>query len=262
MPTMSLTAVWDETRAYLVREAGLLIPVALGTIGIATMILSLAAPAQTPGTPMRPGPWMYWLIPWFLLLASGTLTLSALAIMPGISVREGLTRAGACLAQAVGATALLGLGALLLLFFIGQTAALVVRMFGMGAAEAAALGIALTVPVIVICAMRFLFLFPALVEHGRVIGALRASWRATESCKWRLLLLWLGLGMVSLLLLATVEFGIGSALLIVARALGDPALGILCVRLVVALVSSLIQLITISYFARLYVRASRPSSGI
>jgi len=101
-----------------------------------------------------------------------------------------------------------------------------------------------------------------LVEHGRVVGALRASWRATESCKWRLLLLWLGLGMVSLLLLATVEFGVGSALLIVARALGDPALGILCVRLVVALVSSLIQLITISYFARLYVRASRPSSGI
>jgi hypothetical protein len=262
MPTISLTAVWDETRAYLLREAALLIPVALGTIGVATVILSLVTPTQAPGVAMQPGPWMYWLIPWFLLLAMGTLALSTLAMIPGISVREALTRAGARLGPAIGATALLGVGALLLLFLIGRAAALVAQLVGMGATQASGLGVALALPVLVMFAMRFLFLFPALVEQRGVIAGLRASWRASESCKWRLLLLWLGLGLVSLLLLATIEYGVGSLLLILSRALGDPALGVLLVRLIVALVSSLIQLITISYFARLYVSASRPSKGI
>jgi hypothetical protein len=262
MPTSSLTAVWDGTRAYLLREATLLIPVALGTIGLATLILSLATPTQVPGAALQPGPWMYWLIPWYLLLAIGTLALSVLAMMPGLSVREALTRSGGRLAHAVGATLLLGMGALLLLFFVGRAAALTARIAGMGAAQANALGLALALPVLAALAMRFLFLFPALVEPGGVFAALRASWRASGTCWGRLLLLWLGLGLISLLLLAAIEYGLGSLLLIAARMLGDPALGVLLVRVVVALVSSLIQLITISYFARLYVAVSRPSKGI
>jgi len=262
MPSISLTAVWDETRAYLTREIGILIPVALGTIGLATVILSLATPEQAAGSAVQPGPWMFWLIPWLLLLTLGGLALSALAIIPGISVREALTRAASRLGHAVGVTLLLGFAATLLVLLVGSALGIVGRVAGLAANQAAAFGIVVALPLIFLLAVRFLFLFPALIDQKGAIAALRASWRASAPCQWRLMLLWIGIGAASLLLLAAVEYGVGSLLLLLARALGDPRLGELLVQLVVAFVSSLIQLVTISYFARLYWCASGSSSGI
>jgi hypothetical protein len=262
MPTISLTSLWDETRAYLAREAALLIPVALGTIGLAMVILFLAAPEQQAGKPMPPGPWMVWLIPYFLLLVCGMLALSALAIRPGMSVREALVLAGRRLLPALATLVLLGLAAMALLFLLGRAVAIVGQLVGLGTVQAASLGMMIALPVLLVLAVRFLFFFPAMAAGEGMAGALGASWRLTAPFKWRLLVVWLGFGLVTLLLLATVEFGIGSLMLLVTRAAGDPALGERLVQLLIALLSSLIQLVWLSYVARLYARLAGSINGI
>ena len=265
MPTISLTSLWDETRAYLVREAGLLIPVALGTIGLAMVILFLAVPEQQAAGPVKPtppGPWMIWLIPYFLLLVGGMLSLSALAIRPGMSVREALVLAGRRLAPALAALLFLAFSGMLLLLLLGRVIAIVGRLIGLGTVQAASLGMAIAIPVLLMIAVRFLFLLPALASGQGVAAALRSSWRLSAPLKWRLLLLWLGFGLIALLLLATVEFGVGSILLLLARVAGDPLLGQRLVQLMVALLSSLVQLAWLSYVARLYARLAGSSSGI
>jgi len=262
MPNISLAAIWDETRAYIAREAALLLPVTAGTIGVAMVILFLAVPEQTPGAPpLQPGAWALWLIPYFLLLMAGTLALSALAIKPGLSVREALLLAVRRLPQGVALIGLLALAALLLVFFIGRVAMIMARLSGADAAQGASMGIALSVGVMMVLSVRCIFALPAIAAGAGPVGALAASWRVSAPYKWRLLLLWIAIGFVSLLLLVTVEFGVGSLILLLTRALGDPSLGTLLVQLVLALVSCLIQLVWLSFIARLYLGLSRSARG-
>lgn len=262
MRTVSLTSAWDDTRAYIAREMALLTPVALGTIGLGMVILFLAAPDTPPGGQLQPGPWMLALIPYLLLLAGGALALSALALTPGMSVREALTAAARRLASAIGALMLLAVGAFFLLLVISQIAALLGRFAGIGISQSVTLGVAIALPLLAILGVRFLFAVPAIVSGFGPAAALRHSWRISDPCKWRLVALWIVVQLLSLLLVATIEFGLGSLILMAAKAAGDPASGARMVQILVALLSAMILMVWVSYVARLYRALVGSSSGI
>lgn len=262
MRTVSLTNAWDDTRAYLVREAALLVPLALGTMGLGMVILFLAAPEPQPGGQLQPGPWMVWAIPYLLLLALGSLALSALALTPGMSVREALMVAARRLGNAIAALLLLALGALGVLLVISQLAAMLGRFAGMGLQQAVTLGVTVALPLLALLGVRFLFAVPAIAAGQGAMAALRTSWRVSDSCKWRLFALWIGVQLLSLLLIATLEFGLGSLILLATKAAGDPALGVRLMQIALALLSSMILMVWVSYIARLYRALSGSSNGI
>jgi hypothetical protein len=89
---ISLGAVWQETADLMRAEAALVMPVALAAFGLPVVLLQLAIPANlTPETPA--GPWMWALLPYVLASMIGSMTISALALRGGISVREALSLA-------------------------------------------------------------------------------------------------------------------------------------------------------------------------
>lgn len=262
MQSISLAAVWDDTRAYLMREAALLVPVALGTIGLGMVVLFLAVPAPQADGQVQPGPWMLWAIPYLLLLATGSLALSALALVPGMSVREALERAARRLLPTIGALLLLALAAAGVLVVLSQAVALIGRFAGMGLEQAVAFGVTLALPLLAILGVRFLFALPAIVLGHGPLAALSDSWQTSRPCRWRLFALWVGVQLASLLLIAAVEFGLGSLILVAAKAAGDPALGARIMQIVLALLSCLILMVWVSYVARLYRALSGSSKGI
>ena len=72
MARLSLSDIWDETAAFIGREKGLLFPLGFATFGISLLMLGMAAPEGGEG-PARPGPWMIWMLPGFLLVTVGYL---------------------------------------------------------------------------------------------------------------------------------------------------------------------------------------------
>ncbi|HET8612048.1 MAG TPA: hypothetical protein VFL92_04710 [Sphingomonas sp.] len=84
---ISLGALWEETAAFLRAELALVAPVALLCFGLPMIVLLLAMPVPADGR-LQPGPWLWWLLPCGLLSMLGSLSVSALALRPGASVRE------------------------------------------------------------------------------------------------------------------------------------------------------------------------------
>ena len=100
---ISLGAVWQETAIFMRAELSLVMPIALAGFGLPIVILQLLIPDRlSPDTVY--GPWMWALIPYALFSMAGSLAISALALRPGISVREALVLAARRMPVAVGVT--------------------------------------------------------------------------------------------------------------------------------------------------------------
>jgi hypothetical protein len=88
---ISLGTVWEETFAFCKAEAGLLAPLALLGFGLPLVVLGMVLPGHvTTDGHVTPGLWMLWLPVHLFFNLLGTLSMSALTIRPGISVREAL----------------------------------------------------------------------------------------------------------------------------------------------------------------------------
>ena len=98
MATLSIGKAWEETAAFVAREAALLLPVALLFVALPIVLLQEMTPpelvqwsASMKGTmPAVPGSYWFSLLLAVVLIWFGSLTLFALALRPGISVAEAL----------------------------------------------------------------------------------------------------------------------------------------------------------------------------
>ena len=266
---LSIGKAWEETSAFLGREARLVAPVALAMFALPSVLSDWAYPGGKSGTAA-----MLLMIVVLLAALVGQMTIVLLATGWRGSIGEAMTKA----ARRVPAL----IGALLIAFL----PVLLVAVVGFGASLGSA-GItdpaALTPEAIarlpnILWLLLFLTLFfiiagvrlfpisaVAASEAVGPVGLLKRSWRLTQGVFWRLLVLVLLLGCVALVLDLAITMVVGSLATIAAgvpRAFNLSALIVaLAGGLVGALVSAVSAVMVGRVYAQLSVKPSVPPTG-
>jgi hypothetical protein len=227
MGSFSLGTAWEETIAFLRRESGLLIPVAMAIFAPAQILFSMgvASTAGPAGPVPAQGNGQYLLVlPALLLVVFGNLTVSLIALTPGISVREAMLRAVRRFPTALAAALLLAAA------FIGSAVAIVVAatlgvmLFGADPQSPAISGkleILIAIPMMVLM-VRMLLLFPLLaVEKCTALEAVRRAWALSRDNFLRFAGV-LALSVLLAMIVALLEyFVLGSLIGLIKLAVGD-----------------------------------------
>ncbi|MES2497594.1 MAG: hypothetical protein V4618_15885 [Pseudomonadota bacterium] len=225
MTAFSLGTVWEETIAFLRRESGLLIPVALAIYGPAQLMLNFGMQAfmamRTPGAAIS---WQGLLVlPGGALTLFGNLVIALLVIAPGISVGEALRTGLRRLPVALGAMLMLGLAASLVTVFVSLGAFTV-----SGGAKAAGVVSLLLVLVMIPIGILWLrlLLLPAViaVEPVSAKDGIKRAWDLSRNNVLRLIGMWVLVLFLSILLAMIEVFVIGSLVQLLKLGTGDAAL--------------------------------------
>jgi hypothetical protein len=233
---LSIEDAYFWAQRFVVREWRLALPVVFAFLALPQLMLDLLIPGSTRAqlalalqannlaammTVMR------WLFPVTLIVlligAVGGLAICALALQPGISVREALVLAVRRLGVFIGSQLLLAGGAVLVMI-----AVLVLVRFGQlkpAGAQSLLLGIMLGLALFV--GVRLVPLMPLIVRR-RVgpVSALRESWMMTAGAFWRIF------GAIAIYLIGTIvvmvalSTGVGALLLLIGKMVGQPELGL------------------------------------
>lgn len=257
MAGLSITAAWNETAAFMAREGRLVLPVGFMLIALPGAIVQAATPTTQPNELPEPGLWLA-LVP-FALVATliGNLTISVLAIRPGMSVGEAIQQGARRFPAVFGAALLVGLGSMLAMLPVVVVAALLAG--ALGNAALAAIPALLVIPLLVFLWTRLLLANPiGAVEAGGPVTILKRSWALTAGHFWQLL------GFLVLLLIAAMVASAAIAAIggtLIALAFGPPRPDSLSFYLVLIL-STLVQTVLASLFgvmvARLYAQLAPP----
>ncbi|MFS0738631.1 hypothetical protein ABC347_16410 [Sphingomonas sp. 1P06PA] len=253
MAKPSMSAIWDETTAFVRAEAGLLFPLAFATIGLAMVLFGLLAPVTPDKLPSASA--VVALLPLALLLLTGQLAISAITLLDRASVAEALAAAFRRLPMAVLANLTVGIvcGIVLVL------ASLVVAIVGMasGASQMMLANIAAMVaaPAILWLFVRILPVQGAIVVRPPAISplpALREAFAITSGSAGRIAGAALLFLLAYLLITVALQFALGSVLLIIGRAIGSPGIGSTLAIVVAAAIGSSLQAVWTVFTARLY----------
>jgi len=183
MTSLSIGAAWQESSAFLKREAGLLVPVTLLFIGVPLALLLAAIPPElrqmTDPASLQQIQLPAWTLLVFVLcplvMAGGVLATYALALKPGISLGEALALGFRRIPVALGAALLVGLAVFAPLMLVR-------------AAAPQAGSLVMTI-VLFLLSARLLPLNAMVVDRPvGVIAAIRDSWLLSRGWLLRLLL--------------------------------------------------------------------------
>lgn len=254
MASLSISKAWDEARAVLARDGGLIVPVALVFFALPNILFqTLAIPAdfvakaQT-GALTRAdfGAWIYWSIPVALLNTIGVLAISALALQRGLSVGEALGGGARRLPALLGA------------WFLAIIVPSLVGGFAIGLAAVVSPGLAVLlnfafVLVFIVLLVRLSLVSSpvAVAERGGPVALLKRSWVLTRGQFWRLL---------GLLLLFGILFGVISIAanavvgIVIFLASGGEmsATGMLVAQIISGIISAVLVLVLYVILARVY----------
>ncbi|GGE78923.1 hypothetical protein [Sphingomonas prati] len=265
IPRFALADIADQTRAFVKREAGLLMPLAFATTGLGTLLWDLAVPTTPVSQRMQPGTWMLVLIPVTLLFLVGNVATAALVIRAGTSVREAL-RAG---------FDRLGNALLVLLMFMGVALGLTVIMsivamaigtlVGAAPQQAANLGLFLLMPPLLYVAVRLLTLWPALAARAAgpaPVQTVKAAFASTRGLFGRLAAVTVLYALAYLAIMSAIQFGLGSVLVLIGRATGQVAPMAVVLSVITAMAGAAVQAVWGVFAAFLYRATAAESSGI
>jgi len=257
---LSIGKAWEETSAFLGREARLVAPVALATFALPSILADWAYPGG------RAGGGALWLM-LFVLMAVlvGQMTIVLLATGWRASIGEAMTKAVRRLAALIGALliaflpvmliAVIGFGASIASAGITDPTALTPDAIGR-LPNIAWLLLFLTLCFIIAGVRLFPISAVAVSESVGSIKLLRRSWTLTNGVFWRLLVLVLLLGIVAVVLDSAVTMVVGS---IAALAAGEPRafnLSALLVALASGLVGAVVSTVSAAMVGRVYAQLS------
>jgi hypothetical protein len=263
MARLSMSGIWDETTGFLAREKGLVFPLGLATFGLGLLITMFGLPQSSGSEPVPPGPWMFWLLPALILATVGYLSVSAITLMPNISVREALGVAMARLPTALLLTLILLLAMMGIFVVAGLLLALVGGPAGWSAERAAMASIVIAAPFIVWVSIRLITLWPLLIDRSPgAMAAIRESFRLTGGHGLKIAGVVLLAGSAYLLATGVAQIAGGSVFLLLGRAIGDAAVGRLLTDILVAAVAGLLATVWSVFVALLYRRLAGSSNGI
>jgi hypothetical protein len=268
MRGLSISAAWDQTKAILMRDGGLLAAVALALIVLPQVLLAVA------GMPVGPESTTLSKLIYMAVVLLGfvaQIALNRMAIGSAVMVREAIGEGFVRLLPVILVFAIL----IVVLVVATMLLALVLAATGLATLQAGGRPPAsIVAALVIITALAFAIfqlVFPiAAVETGNPIRLISRSWQLARGHYLRLLgfvvMVFFGLGVV---VLAT-QVGLGS---LVVLFLGKPNAGSMS-SLILGLIGGVIQaaftVITAVMLARIYVQlagrgeaqASVPSSGI
>ncbi|MFW2830894.1 hypothetical protein [Sphingomonas sp. ID0503] len=226
---MNRTAISDAASwagSFIKAEWRLLLPVALAFFALPQLAVQVfAADALTLAEAQRGSPAMLlWFLPMMLGNIVGGIALSALAIVPRITVGDAIGRGIRRLPTLFVACVIL-VAVLAAVIFAGMIVfGVAAAGLGLGRAGIVTLLSAFVSIVGIICVVRLTFLFPALADHeSTALAALKETWRLTRPVFWQLLGLFLLLLVVSGIIGLAIQASLGSVLLLLGKMLGGEA---------------------------------------
>lgn len=263
---LSIGKAWDETSAFLGREARLVAPVALAMFALPTVLAEWAYPG---GNAVGGAGWL--MIPVLLAVLAGQMTIVLLVNGWRGSIGEALGKAARRLPVLVGALMIVFLPiAVLATLVIGGT------LVGAGITDPAAVTPAalakmpaflwLVLVLVILFLILGVRLFPvsaiAASEAVGPIALLKRSWRLTRGVFWRLLALVLLLGLAGLILSSAVTMVVGS---VATLAVGEPKAfntSALIVALASGLIGALVSTVSAAMAGRVYAQLAAPEPSV
>lgn len=198
MSKLSLSVAWDETRAILARDGRLFGAVALALLVLPAAVLGAFYPGGLGGalfTAVEGSslPLSLLLIVVFLVIATGQLAVTRLAIGPSVTVGGAISHAVRRLPAYIAVALIVG-AAIMAVMFIAATAIAVI--VGAPATEAELAKSPLVIVAVVVLFAVYLFLLTRIVslsaaiattEDGGPFHIIRRSWALSSGNFWRLL---------------------------------------------------------------------------
>lgn len=230
---LSIEDAYLWVQRFVAREWRLMLPVALAFMALPTLVLLLVAPqsaqldpatvAKNPAAAMNV---LAWLAPAqiviFIIGSAGWLAITAMALVPGISVREALAVAARRLGILIASLLLIAVGELILLV-VGVVALTFARVPPI-AIQSVMVSAFLILNIFVV--IRLVPLTPMIVR--RRIGpasALRESWIMTAGVSWRIFGAVMIYSVGAFVVVLALTTGVGTVLLLSGKAIGSPELG-------------------------------------
>jgi hypothetical protein len=262
---LSIGKAWEETSAFLGREARLVVPVALAMFALPAVLADWAYPGGTAGNGAG---WLLLLV--MLAVLTGQMTVVLLVNGWRGSIGEALGTGARRLPVLVAALIIVFLPAVLI-----ATIALGTALLGAGITDPASVTPAALARlpgaawIVIALALLFIVLgvrmFPAAAiaasEKTGPWALIKRSWRLTRGVFWRLLVLVLLLGFAGLILDWAVTAVVGS---ITSIAVGEPKAfntSALLIALATGLVGAIVSTVSAAMAGRVYVQlAGRPET--
>lgn len=267
MATLSISRAWNETTAFVQREAGLVLPIAFLLVSLPGAALQYAMPTPDPAAPFDLEAWMREVRPALLfapfvamLSLIGTIALSYLAIRPGRTVADALMVGLRRFIFLFLAWLLLALAAMVAAVPIFLVAGGVGAYGSMQAAGGLLLVLLLAYMLALLAAsIRLILTTPVCAaENDGPVAMIMRSWALTAGHFWKLLgfviLFWLA-ALVAIFAVSVV-FGI-----VIALAAGPPVPGSTA-AFVVLLLTAVLQAVVTCLFATMAARIYVQLAGI
>lgn len=260
---ISMNQVWDESVAFVRREAGLLVPLVLATVYLGDVLASVAGAMAEPGKPNG--------LATFLIFAAalwsivGQLSIISLVLRAGQSVGEALQHGLGRLPKVLLVALVLGL-----VFSVALTPLLTAAVAN-GADPAkpesfrALPGWILLLSTLLMIALAWLGVRLALMNalivdrNPGVVESIKAGFALTKGIAARLFLVVVLYGIVLAVLSGAVRFVAGSVFALIGAGLGSPFAGEVMTALVTGLVTAAMSLMATVFLAILYRRIAGKS---
>ncbi|QPQ55982.1 glycerophosphoryl diester phosphodiesterase membrane domain-containing protein [Allosphingosinicella flava] len=260
MKPLSISAAWNETAAFVKREAGLLFPIALAFLALPSIVVQFFMPEAAPGQQPELGAWMFLLLPLILLTLIGSLAITALALRPAQSVQEAIGHGMRRILPVLGAAFLLGLGS----FTIALPASILIALLGLAERTTTILMVLLFLAILTFLWIRFILLTPAAVaEPLGPVALLKRSWNLTRGHFSKLIGFITVLTIVALIILIAVSLIFGTVIALLFGAPEPRNLSYVLTLIVSGVASAVFSVYITVAIARIYAQLAEGStSGI
>lgn len=258
--SVSMSAIWDETAALIRRESHLLVPVALATVGIGSVVSGLTQP-ETPAAGLGAMGALGFILGNILGLI-GNLALMALALMPGMSVAESLRLAVARMPKMIGIVALFLIALVVMMIPI----AIIIILSGasitpnMTAEELPTMAVVFALGIgaaLVYASARLATLSATVVDRNPpIIEAIKSSFASTQGIAAKIVGVVLLFFVVTLVVSGAAASISGILFGMLGKAVGAPLLGKGLAVLVTGMVSALLSIVSTVFGAMLYRKLS------
>ncbi len=229
----SIQATWDDSVAFIKREQALLVPLALGTIGLGNILVELAQDASKSG---KAGPadmaLSVLLLPAILWLLIGQLAIVTLALRKGCSVGEALRHGAARMGILLLISVMLGV--VLTLMLLPPLIAIAPYAAQLAAKDYAHLHLPLWASLWCLGLFALLFYFSTrlfvlvaviLERRDNPFALLQQSFALTRGVFWKLFAFTIGVALFTLILQGAVAASFGLITALLGKLIGSPFTG-------------------------------------
>ena len=271
MANLSITQAWNEAAEFVRREAGLLFPVAFMLMSLpGSLMQALTPPPPAPGMAPEAGLWLL-LIPIALVAGLiGNIAISYLALRPGTSVGEALSRGARRMLPLLAAAIVLAIAFGILFFVLAIIVVLAVpgaRPAVPGGAPTQAmvtavlLAFLLILPIVFYFWSRLLFVTPAAAAgDGGPFKLIARSWQLSAGNVWKLIGFLVLLVILLIVVTGAIQSVAGILFTLVTGPIEHGSTSAWLVIVVMSLVNMVLTTYLTSLIARIYAQLSGAST--